>query len=287
MKTSLNEYISSLDLTAEEKAQLAPILANKKVTEKIDAELAGAQSEISRRFDEAAKVKDANDKYATELATWKTNAEKNVAALETNFRKANETNVQFKARLEALVRTGALDEDEVKDILAAEPNKADPPKNDPAPRDDDGRFISREAYTKDATNFVRLPAQVNDLAAKHIALFGKPIDNMDSLVVKAIEQKKPLSEIWSQEYKVADRERELATAREKEHDDQVRRDERQKVLSEVSNPTSRQVNAVSPVLGAFPVNKEVRHEGQTSGVAAAVAAYNEGKYRDNAVAGTK
>lgn len=282
MKTSLKEYISTLDLDAEQKKLLEPLLANEKVCGKIDAELAGAQSELSRKFDEAKKAKEATDKYREELVGWKTDAEKKFGEAEQTARKATETLAQYKARLTSLVAAGDLDEEDVKDLLTAEPAKADlPAKKDDPPRDHDGRFISRDDYQKDATNFVRLPAQINDLAAKHLELFGKPISNMDELVGEALTSKRPLTDVWKEKFKVGDREKELADARQKEHDDLIRRDERQKVLSEVSNPAVRPTGAASPVLAQFPGNKDVvRREGTNGGVMAAVAAYEQGKYRD-------
>lgn len=281
MKTSLKEYIDGLDLTPEEKKAFEPVLGNEKVRGAIDKELSGAQSEISRRFDEAKAEKLKTENYRKELADWKSGVERTVADKDAVLRQANETAAKYKARLDTYVQSGVIDESEVADLVAAGPA---PKKEDP-PRDPNtGQYLTREDFVKEAVSYVKLPAQINDLAAKHYALFGKMPDNLAEIVDEAMSSKRTVADVWKEKYKVSEREQELASQKEKEHEEQIRRDERQKVVSEMSNPTNpRPVGGFnSPVLA----NMGKKPEGPSHlsrGVMAAVEAARSGKYKDGEI----
>jgi hypothetical protein len=283
MKTSLKDYIDGLDLTPEEKAKFAPLLADEKVRGKIDAELSGAQSEISRKFDEAKAERERTLAYKQELAEWKAKADETYQRESQGFRRANETLAQYKARLKSFVDAGTLDEEDVKDLLAAEVSPAAAPTSQEPKRDPDtGKFLSREDFAKEARSFVEYPAQLIVLAEEHRSIFGTPMSDMDQIVRTAMQEGKKVREVWEEKYKVADKRAEIAALKAKEHDDLIRREERQKVTSELSNPASPVLRErlASPALQIKPRDEKYAvHQGQNQGVSAAVEAFNSGKYR--------
>ena len=285
MKKSLAEYVNGLDLTPEEKAAVDAILKSEKVRGAIDKDLAGAQSEISRQFDAAAKAKtDAEKKnadYYKEVSDWKTQKDQEFQQKEAQFRKTFETNAQYKARLEGMVAAGTIDQEDVADLLTTPVVKVEPVVKQ-EPTVDPNKYISREAYQSDAATQMQLAAALQDLQAEHYELYGKPMAGATAMLNKALTENRPLREVFDETYKISERRQELQAEADKNREAQIRADERMKVMSEVSNPASRPaVGVVSPVLNEFSKPAEgAAHSAR--GVMAAVQAFQAGKYKDAA-----
>jgi hypothetical protein len=117
---------------------------------------------------------------------------------------------------------------------------------------------------------------------------GKPLTNMVELVEKAKKDQKPLRAVWEEAYNVKQVRETAAQKVQQEHDDKIRREERTRVTSELTNPTNRPANANynSPVLVAAAKaqgQNTVPSAGSRQGVERAMAAYSAGKYTDGVV----
>lgn len=288
MKTSLADIIAGLDLTAEEKAAAQSLLTNEKVRGKIDGELKNVQSEFSRHADETkaaqAKAQADKDAYYAQMDNWKKEQEARITAATEGARKATETYSQYKARMDGLVASGILtkeDIDGLPDIAAPVKKSVEEPVADP----NAGRYVTQE----EGRQYLSYPALLQDIAAEHYALTGKPLTNMSEIVAEAqkVNGSKTLRQVWEEKNGIPGIREEHAKKAQQEHDEKIRREERTKVMSEVSNPTSRPTNTTynSPVLAsaAKAVQNAIPNSGSRQGVERALAAHAAGKYADGVV----
>lgn len=89
-------------------------------------------------------------------------------------------------------------------------------------------------------------AVITDLNWKYQTLFGQPLpESPTALAAEAAQRRMPLNEYAAQKYNFSQREKELADAKQKEHDDAIRKAEREAVEKQYaerygSNPNVRQ-----------------------------------------------
>ena len=141
----------------------------------------------------------------------------------------------MKARLQA-AETYALVDPEIK-TSPAKPNEV---PGSPAPSFDTGKFQDDVARTM---------LMIQDLSGKHQKLFGEPLVNSQALAEKFNNERKlgrnvTLEQVWRNEYKVAEKEAEVAAARQKEHDEKVKKEALSEYMKEHgSNPVLRSPRA--------------------------------------------
>jgi len=287
MKTSLKAYLDSLDLTAEEKATFAPILANEKVTGAIDKELSGAQSEISRRFDEAKAQGDRNTQYYQELQNFRTSVEAQLADARKAVEDGKVLTTRMQERLRSKVADGTLGQEDFDDLIKAsdanDPAKVTPTRQAPPAAEPNTNYLNREDFEKFERGVVSFVPAMMAIASKHQELFGKPApaDLIATLPTEAAKANKTLMQYAAETFKFSEREQALAAEQQKANEDRIRLEERQKVMSEMSNPTNRPQSANnSPVLRfSTPEKTTVDNQNHRArGVMAAIEAHRNHKY---------
>lgn len=297
MKVSVEDWVKSLTLPEEQSKTVLTALAADGVKGKVEESIA-MRSDYSRAMDglnqekrTVEQLKKRNTDYYGEVTKWRSDAEKEINNLRDTVRKSNESVATYRARLETMVQTGVLDKEDVADLLKAEGNTTTtitaPTTTTTTSNEPTNNYLTAEQFRKEAMDFARFPAKLMDLNARHMTIFQKPLDGIDELfseTMRRVEsgEKVTVTDVWREKYKVDDREKEIETKRQQEHDDAIRREERQKVMSEVSNPTSRPTGAFSsPVLERFrPKNPATDSHNPMRGVMAAVQATEAGKYNE-------
>ena len=290
MKTSLTEILDGLDLTAEEKQQVGALLGNEKVRGRIDGELKNVQSEFSRSLDESratvAQAKADKDAYFGQMSDWRERQEATLRSVQEQARRDREAAAQIRARMESLTGAGRLDREDWEGFPEVNTPPAGPgPGAGASPDPNENKWVTQQ----EGMQYLQYTPMLLDLQAEHQAVTGKPLGNATELVNEAFRTGKPLREVWETKYTIPKLKEEQAARIQQEHDDKIRREERTKVMSEISNPTARSpVGAFqSPVLvaAAKAPQNSVPTVGSRRGVEMAMAAHAAGKY-DGGVAHT-
>ena len=217
---------------------------------------------------------------AASLGTWKQQADKtileNQRALEAEKTKA----YALEQRMNAVATQYGVDPKEW-----GLDGEQKPPETKPDPSKLDERYLARTEAEKIAAELRTAPyiaAEIEDIVDEHRSIFGSGL-NRRELVAAAIKNKKSLRDEWAEQYKVADKRKEL---QEKEIENRIKArvdEERTKILSEHKLPVTRGAEHGSPILA---MRSDLKLEGKERGasnesgaVDAAVSAYNTGKYR--------
>jgi hypothetical protein len=283
MQTSMLEIIPTLDLTAEQKAQAMALFTDEKVRAKFEAPLRSAQAEFSRGMDEARTIKTKaeaeKDAYWKQMDTWRQNEQKKIDASGEVARKATESIVAWKTRLEALTARGEID----RELWEGVP---EPPATTTPVAPDPQKYVTQE----EGQQYLAYPGYVFDIGNKHLKLFGEPVPNMQELITKAraANGSKTIEQVWEETYNVPSVREERAKKAQEEHDQKIQRETEARVRSELLNPTARPVNANynSPVLVAAAKTQQtnvIPNSGSRRGVENALAAHAAGKYADGVV----
>jgi hypothetical protein len=237
---------------------MKPLLANEKFTSAIESELS-AKSEAEKRaseFEKASKDFEAkfaeSSKYAQDMQEWyNSQAMPAMTALQKDAMKAREEAVRLQERLRAAKDYGLADIADPIDPIVIPEVKPEPVVKQDLP--DLSKYATNDFLLQVAEKEGEAIAMAADISQEHRDLFGTRL-NMTELRKKAVEQKKTLSEVWQSDYRVADRRAELAreaqAAEEKKKQDwieSIRREEREKVLSQIGNPQTR-----DPLPSKFP-----------------------------------
>lgn len=82
-------------------------------------------------------------------------------------------------------------------------------------------------------------ALAQDIAAEHQRLFGTHLPSFRELRREALAAKQPVEQYWQTKFKVQDKRAELDAKAKKDWEDKIRKEERDKVLSEQLNPMTR------------------------------------------------
>lgn len=126
-----------------------------------------------------------------------------------------------------------------------------------APQIDPAKFVSRDDVTKQfqdfAFNSAAYLADVLEIAGEHQDLFGKRVSAQE-LLQKSVEAKKTPREYWMETYKVQDARDERTKKAQEERDNAIRREEREKVIAEVSKPPA--ARDFDPSRSPFYIPKE-------------------------------
>ncbi len=268
----LDEVAADGSLSKEEREAALKVLGkDPKIVKRIE-EGTLRQSDYSRKQAELKKKEDETANMIAANQEWRKGAEAKLTKALSDLESERTTRAQYEARVKKIADEYGIDPAEIT-VPGATAAAADPvataPKKEPAPD-----YVTREVFDQFSGIQTQLPAAIMDLAAEHFDLFGKPLKGATGLVKKALDTGKPLRAVWEEEFQVANRRDELAEENRRKTEESIRRDERQKVLSEVSLPSHRPDNTPrSPVFSNAKQSENRVHN--IEGVAAAVRAYNE------------
>jgi hypothetical protein len=270
----LKELNTDNVLSAEELTALQGAVSKPAVLKKIE-EGTLRQSDYSRKMGELQQKERETVALQTSLKEWKATADKQIEASNLTAKQKEQRLAQIEASVKAKASEYGLD---IAEII--------PPESTPAPvvpqnQDPQSpRFLAREDWEKAqaemARNYPLLPAALHDLSVKHRKTFGTDLEDTTSLVRKAMESQKPLAQVWEEEFKVADKLKEIQEADVNRRIAEAVAAKENQLRSELQLPAPRPEAGHSPVLTVIKPQEQQKPGG---GVAAAVAAFNEGKYR--------
>lgn len=220
-------------------------------------------------------------KFQEELGTWKQGAD-------VNFQKAiREREVAAKkaeaavARLRSLaMANGLAEEDVLRDldtvVISQEEKKV--------PDFDTSKFVTREQIAQTVAESALIDASIHDVAAEYFDLTGKPLRDASKLVQEAIAARKPIGQYASEKFGFAKLKDDRANADIQRRIDDAVAAERSKILSDGSLPGGssglRTDLKGSPIFGGEGGQlKPPSESGSGGGVSAAVAAFNQGKFK--------
>lgn len=240
------------------------------------------QQDYSKRLNEAQTAYDTKSQeilaYERELANWRANTEKSVTQLQQELHTA-------RAERERILRTAqtyGLSEDDFGASVAnfSTPVGVNQPAVNPEPdkpQFDPTKFVSKEEAEQLGQMYTLLPAEISDIISEHVELFGKQPKGMRQIVERAIKERRALRDVYAEEFKVADRRKELDdAAREAEI---KRRVEEELIRYRSENPNARiplPGRQPSPVLQEFKgTAAENPANAKNEAVSAAVAYWNQ------------
>jgi hypothetical protein len=208
--------------------------------------------------------------HETELIGWKGDADKTLKKYQDDLEKLQQDHFKAQQKLQNVAQTYGIDPSELGVAGTVTP---------PASTVNQPKYVTEEQYHKSVQDVMQFPlvaAEIADLQAEHAELFGKSLRNSKDLVTKALKEKKTLRDTWLAEYKVEDTRKEMDLKQRQEEIQLARTDERQKVLSEVKMPVTREGAPVPP---AFAVTSHPKPPNErVDALQAAIDSYNKRTY---------
>jgi uncharacterized protein YdbL (DUF1318 family) len=266
-----------------------------------------AVADYSRQTQELARQRTEVEDYLGQLKQWKADREidlrKNTA--ETNQYKQLATQAQaqlqaIQAAQEQLIRTGVVDASQIPVVtptVAAEPAQSN--------GNGSGNYLTKEELNKvleEKDNYyLGALGLVNDINREHYNLFGQWPDTK-RLIEQSARTRKPLEEVWQNEYKVAEKRKELQDqAVQKQIEEGIAKGLTAARSEEaIKGNTFRQGDPSSPIQSVLAKDKERAEKNAPSGgftgnpvfrpshpevaspaTDAAIQAWREGRFRPN------
>lgn len=223
--------------------------------------------------------------FQTELGTWKAGADvKFQEAIKEREKLAVKAQAAV-ARLRSLAVANGLSEDEVLRDLDTTPV---PEEKKTVPEFDTSKFVTREQIAQTVAESALIDASIHDIAVEYHELTGKPLKDASKLVQEAIQARKPLGQYVAEKFKFAELKDARAKADIQRQIDEAVAAERSKLLSDGSLPGSgaglRTDLKGSPIFqGDGGKLKAPSDDSSGGGVSAAVAAFNQGKFKQGGV----
>lgn len=227
MARTLEDVLKARGYADSDLEALKPMLSDQKFRSAMEEEFGVLESDKQKLSDDVNRWSEWHQKEAIPKIDKALKAEQD----------ARSRAAAAEARLKAIQEQGLIE-------LAAD----DPANNPPEPKSKDNEV----AFDPKKHNLVTMDdvarfaeaegdaiAIAQDIAAEHTALFGKPLTNFRELRKKAIEAKQPVYQYWESTYKVADKRNEIAAKEKQAYEDQIRKDERAKMIAEQANPMTR------------------------------------------------
>jgi len=308
---TVEEWIKELGLPeTEQKTMLELIGKGGEKAQRYILENQLRQSDYSKKFDAlqadvkkkeadlAAKAKK-EDEYHNSLAAWDTKRKKELEDATAARQKAEAALATAREKANKLATEFEIPADQVTSLFEGAP--VTQPNNQPThqqfdPKELDSRFVTQDMFRTEAKAYARLATLIPSLERSHFRLFGDAAEapNWEELIEKTVQTggKKTLQQVYEEEYKVADKRKELDTAaieaRVKRERQEAADQERAKILGEnpaLGNNVRTGEREGSPVLSLARKQAEASNQGKPpissgqSAVQAAVTAFNTGKYK--------
>jgi hypothetical protein len=304
--TELQDWVKGLGLPEDKQKSVLESFGAPEVLTRVGESIL-ARSDYSRRMDElkaketqlqadlTKKIAEEEKKtldYSTSVGNWKKDKEK-VLADAIKAREDTEAKLAaIQTKIKEVAPTYAIPEDQVNSILSVAPPNTDRRDSNVRPRDEEGKYVSQEQFNKTVMDYAKLPAIMTTLEREHLRLFGAEAEMPDwsTIVDEASKNQKSLKQMWEEKYKVP--ERRAAIAKDI-HDKEIAEAEkrgaeaaRSKWMAEnpTNGPVRRDSDVGSPALATIKRANEDKNgrPDEARGVAAAVAAFQEGRYRPGA-----
>lgn len=198
--------------------------------------------------------------------------------------KEREEAVAAKAALEAKMKTLAdaysIDPNDLK-LGETPPSKTVTQPPNPQPT---GDFVSRKDFEEVAgllDRSVMLPVKLQKMQRQHHELFGNHFDE-EELLAEAKRQERPIEQVWNDKFGVAQKREEVTAAKYRAEGKAAADQEWQAKVSQKQVEVMRtDLQPRSPIFEVKrPTAAEPVKDRTSSGVDAAVAAFNAGKYRE-------
>ena len=206
----------------------------------------------SMKTDFDKKTQDLNA-YHGRLANFEKTAQDTLQNQDKQLQSERTARVRYEEKLKGLARDYGIDEATLIQHVEASPAPTTRTA-DPAPQPAHGEQLER-FQTDVSTAMMKMPlvqADLMDLAEEHRQLGIKSPFRATELVSEAIERKVPLRKIWEEKHSISDRRQEIATEEQRAHDDLIRREERERIVTEQNTPSFRPEASRSPILAALP-----------------------------------
>lgn len=251
-------------------------------------ETAMMRQDYSRNLDRVqaeyqAKTNELTD-YQRQLADWRGKTEKEVTQIQAE---ANQLKIE-RQRLVAVAQSYGLTEEDLGQSVApftSNPNLTLNQNRDSDPQDkiNPKDYLSRSEAEELGTMYTLLPAEINDIVAEHVELFGKQPRGMRQIVERAIKEKRPLRDVYEDEFKVSDRKSEIA---EQQKEAEIKRRVEEEITRyrtdhpevRIPLPNSSRSYVLNNKI-ELPDNVENLASDQRSSVSAAVAHWNQMEHK--------
>lgn len=248
------------------------------------------QTELKTERDRLTQAQSEAAEYQRQLAQWKTTADARFDAALKDAEKAKVAEQQAAARL----RTIAAQYNIPEEVVAANMTQhlqtqqgQQPSPQQQAQTPDLSNYLTKADFENAATGSLLLQTAIHDLSVRHQALFGEPLKDATALVREAIAAKQSLEDFWSSKYKVAEKQAAITEEAVQQRIQTAVKEAETKLASEYA---MRGGNVVSPtrerevsVLFQRPTERKAG-EARVNAVDKAVAAFNQGTYRDGVIA---
>ena len=154
------------------------------------------------------------------------------------------------------------------------------------PTFDEKRFVNRDEAERELRGSLFFQAELDDLIDEHKQLFGKGFKKAE-FTAKALKvagtagNTKKLRDIWEEEFKVADKRKEIQDKDVEARIATAVQDRETKIRSELQLPAPRPQEQHSPIVDKFSKGTVDKDHDPGRGIRAAIAAYSSGKYRED------
>lgn len=259
-KEELVAWLGSLGLSADQQKLVLPALGSEAVMSKV-GESVMMRADYSRKSDELKKQEQKNTEYYTSVTGWKADADETYQQTKRDLEAANNNLAIIRNRVNTLKTSYAIDDEDLKDLNLAEGTAAAAAAANTsaaaaaaAAAAGNSGYLPKEQYERDVNTFRGefpfIPAILNDVNNKHMALFGKPIENQEALVDEALKTKRDIKTLAAEKYGFAAREKEIADASLKTQLEAAREEGRKEAMNENANPAAPRLSSTinSPIL---------------------------------------
>ena len=266
-----------------------------------------AVADYSRQTQDLARQRQEVEDYLGQLKQWKADREidlrKNTSETAQYKQMATQATEQLQAiqaAQEQLIRSGVVDASQIP--VVAPTSSLQPPASS---ANGNGNYLTKEELNKvleEKDNYyLGALGLVNDINREHFNLFGQWPDTK-KLIELSARTRKPLEEVWQNEYKVADKRKEL---QEQEVNKRIDEEVSKRVTTArseeaIKGNTFRQGDPTSPIQSVLAKDKERAEKNAPSGgftgnpvfrpshpevgspaTDAAIQAWREGRFRSN------
>jgi hypothetical protein len=181
--------------------------------------------------------------YESSLADWRGKTEAQVAAVQSELAKSRAEAARIR---QVAYSYNLTDEDLGAPVTSAvTPPGVDPPTDhsQATQMTSTNKPFSIEQVLEDSKfqelsqMFTLLPAEVADITAEHTALFGSQPNRMKEITNRALQERRPLREVWAETYEVDEKRQELEKAKIEAEIARRVEEERVKMRSELVSGT--------------------------------------------------
>lgn len=241
------------------------------------------KTEHAARLQEITDKEAAADRFVAQNGQWYSENNGKFQKAMKDLEDLRVERAQLAERMKGLGARYGVPEDELNIPASAAPVAA------PAvavPAFDEKRFVNRDEAERELRGSLFFQAELDDLVDEHRALFGKGFKKAE-FTKKALQvagtagNTKKLREIWEDEFKVADKRKELQDKDVEARIATAVQERETKIRSELQLPAPRPAEQHSPIAGKFTKAATDPAKDPSRGLRAALEAYGSGKYRQD------